>query len=649
MGERKGVKLKLAPLCAGNVALGLFKDIVNRAHEARTAAYLLAKHYILDKLRRTEPIPKNLQMLFRDVVSSLGGKAPRKLDPEPRPQMRALLTRDFPRAEDGRRFWVDTERLTGNWTKYESVAYETSVANHIKANFNRCLFSFVEAELRLSRKDSLELATIKDVITRIIDDQETPELDPFPSIYALPPRPPIEPTSDDDELMDACDLPAMKLQNHINDAPMEYLAPMLYICSRLESMGCKKVYAVLPLVKSHTPGHTMIDTDILLDNMPSELYQGRTKQSFQDAWKTAGKRGLQAREPHENERLVDGQAKLWSLVLDMNRLPRTGGRSELRFDNMLQTDGYACTLFIRKRSDQLNGTGRNFKKVLKKQKELDDLPQSFLAKNLKVISIDPGKNNQIYCLDDATPKYDEEHRKLIDKGRTFRYTKAQRDFEMGKTRRREAAEKFKKKLCPEASAWEERLRGHSSRTFDVPSFIRFIEMFLASRIALRPFYQRLIHRRDRFESYRLRQKSEARLISNFKERMQCKSKSARERTLIAFGNGSRCNLRNSAPGPSSRLRNLFQRHRFQVIDIHEAYTSKRCFSCKDQSAENGPHRYHLPGAPNQRPAQVWGVRRCCSCDRPWSRDYHACLNIAVLTRALLARLVRPAYLCRGTF
>jgi hypothetical protein len=43
---------------------------------------------------------------------------------------------------------------------------------------------------------------------------------------------------------------------------------------------------------------------------------------------------------------------------------------------------------------------------------------------------------------------------------------------------------------------------------------------------------------------------------------------------------------------------------------------------------------------------VWGVRRCCGCDRPWSRDYHACLNIACLARAILDQLPRPQYLCK---
>ncbi len=143
------------------------------------------------------------------------------------------------------------------------------------------------------------------------------------------------------------------------------------------------------------------------------------------------------------------------------------------------------------------------------------------------------------------------------------------------------------------------MRGHSSKTTDVSCFIRFMEMFIASRSSLRAHYRLMVYCRDRFESYQLQQKSESKLISTFKCRMECQSTAAREHTIIAFGNGSRQDLKTSSPGPSSRIRRLFLRNHFKVVDIHEAFTSKRCFHCKQTTSENGPHRY-LPGAPNQR-------------------------------------------------
>ena len=145
-------------------------------------------------------------------------------------------------------------------------------------------------------------------------------------------------------------------------------------------------------------------------------------------------RSKQARDPEGNRRLIDGQAQLWSLVLKLERCQPRGNK--LAFDNTIQTDGYSCNLLLRAREDQLNGKRRIFKQPPKKVSRQEFLSPRLLAKNnIRVIGIDPGKNNLIYCVDDRTPVYDAEHRKLIDKGRTFRYTKAQRDFEMQKKRR----------------------------------------------------------------------------------------------------------------------------------------------------------------------------------------------------------------------
>ena len=639
MDARRGVKLKLSPLCVSPEARDLFRDIIEKAHKVKTAAHLLAKLYILDRLHRNESLPKDLDELFCDVVSSLSSKKPRRNDTDERKQkLRDLLRGDFP----SEAFCMNTEHLTGNWARYEASKYKTHVENHIKANFSKCLFAFVETELKLNRKDPLELMTIK----RVIGDIETLGLDALPSMYCLPVRPAVE-IDDQDTLLNTAeeDLPLMTIDAHVAREPLEYMASMLYMCGRLEHHGrIDKVSGVLPLIRSQVPGHTLIDTDILLDFMPKELLRGKTKRDFEAGWKTPNARGKQARDPEGNRRLIDGQAQLWSLVLKLERCQPRGNK--LAFDNTIQTDGYSCNLLLRARQDQLNGKRRIFKQPPKKVSRQESLSPRLLAKsNIRVIGIDPGKNNLIYCVDDQTPVYDAEHRKLIDKGRTFRYTKAQRDFEMQKKRRRKKAERLKQHKCPEAKEWEAILRGHFSNTTDVGKFIRFIDVFLASRSAMQDFYSSPVHRRDRFESYRLRQKSESKLISDFKSRMQCRTKASRDRTLIAFGNGSRCNLRNSAPGPSSRLRRLFVTHRFHVIDIHEAYTSKRCFHCKDPSCENGPHRYHLPGTPDQRPAQVWGVRRCCGCDRPWNRDYHACLNIAYLAREIFHGRSRPSYLC----
>lgn len=624
--DMKGVKKKLNGLCTSEAARHVFLDIAQRAHDVRTVIYLLVKLYLLDRLRRNEEITDDIIHLFHDAASSIGSKPMAKPSKKisRRVVLRQMLSNDFPRSDDGSIFSIDTKGLCGNWRNYEADKYKAHVQNHIKANFSKCMFAFAEAELFLNRRDELDLATIKEAVADLQHGENG--LLQLPHPYTLPLNGSEEEIDED-----------------IEASPLKYLGTMLYMCSRLEFHGSKKIYGVLPIIRSNVPGHTLIDSQILLENLPKTLLQDKIKKSYTNGGRTSGKR----KDRTDEEKLTsdlkrfDGHDAIWNLVLRTNDI-----QPNWRFNGMIQTDGYACTLYLKRRNDK-----RYFMKFKKlpRRSMIENLPQALVnhPERCRVVSVDPGKNNLIYCLKDDTPNYDEAHRKLVDPGFTFRYTKNQRDFEMKKTVRRKKSEDFKRKFCPQAFEWETRLRGFNAKTTDVGIFVRFIDVFLASRKELKPFYAgRMKHRRDRFESYRLRQKSEGKMISNFKKRMHCKTKNVRDNLIIAFGDGARSNLKGSAPGPSSRIRRLFLRNHFKVLDIYEGYTSMRCFHCKNKDANNGVHRRLQPDAQTQRSAEIWGVRRCCMCQRPWSRDYHACLNIALIARHLLQRLPRPPHLCR---
>ena len=139
----------------------------------------------------------------------------------------------------------------------------------------------------------------------------------------------------------------------------------------------------------------------------------------------------------------------------------------------------------------------------------------------------------------------------------------------------------------------------------------------------------MVHRQERFDAYRLRQMSEARLIVNFKRKMGIANP---RDVLIAFGDGARTNLKRRAPGPSTAIRRLFQRNHFRVVDICESFTTLRCFRCKDEHCNNRSYR------------RSWGLRMCENCKAPWDRDYNACLNIAHIANELVHGRGRPGYL-----
>jgi len=166
------------------------------------------------------------------------------------------------------------------------------------------------------------------------------------------------------------------------------------------------------------------------------------------------------------------------------------------------------------------------------------------------------------------------------------------------------------------------------------AFRAHIAAFYVYVNATRAFWNEPFHRKQRLDAYRQKQRSESRLIKAFEAKF-----GPPQDVVVAFGDGARNGLSGRAPGPSTAIRRLLQRNHYPVIDVHEPYTSKRCFACKRPDAENGPCR--LDKATGR---DAWGVRRCCRCGTSWARDFNACLNIDRIAREHLAGLDRPDYL-----
>jgi hypothetical protein len=259
-----------------------------------------------------------------------------------------------------------------------------------------------------------------------------------------------------------------------------------------------------------------------------------------------------------------------------------------------------------------------------------------LYRGKAIVSIDPGKQNIIFAVDTATVR----HNPGSLQASTLRYTARQRDFETKRAEARARAEAFKA-ITPSLHGhtleqWEAWLSEQPSRrTLDSEAFNAHIVAYYTYAAATSDFWADVFHRKARFGAYRKKQRSEARLVKTFQDKFGKPSD-----VIVAFGNGARNNLCNTAPRPSTAIRLLLQRSHYCVLAVHEPYTSKRCFACKRPDANNGPCRI-------EKGREAWGVRRCCRCGTSWARDFNACLNIDRITREHLAGLTRPDYLRCG--
>jgi hypothetical protein len=410
---------------------------------------------------------------------------------------------------------------------------------------------------------------------------------------------------------------------------------MLHMSTRLEELG-DRGFAVLPLVSSQIPSAVFIDTNTLLDLMPKELL-AVNKQDFIKAWSTANKkrkRGghsmsdfTEAEWARKQFKLYQGQAKLWDVVLDLSKLPVRS----LRFDNRIQTDGVSVAIYAEHRGEQLLKAKTKYAEY-KDEDYVHNLKEEDRAqcRAKRIVAIDPGKQNIIFAVDTASVRHTPGQGVQAT---TLRYTAKQRAFER-KTGTAKTLAEAVKATAPTVNGrtiqeWEAFMAsGPQRRTLDPAKFRRYIAAFYVYSPPTKPFWHDVFHRKQRLDAYRRQQRSESRLVKNF-----MRTFGSPNDVVIAFGDGARNNLCGRAPGPSTAIRKLFQRNHFRILDVREAYTSRRCFACKRPDAENGDCR-----------RGAWGVRRCCRCGTSWARDFNACLNIDRIAREHLAGFTRPEYL-----
>ena len=511
-----------------------------------------------------------------------------------------------------------------NLPSQAAVRYVAQVVEHLKRCYCKCLERYIGSTLglegRAQRRERME------IVRAIMRKQPTPHV---PEASLLVPGRPLKKDY-------------AKYDVQIKETVLDYLPCMLHMAAHLERAG-QRGFAVLPLVGSQVPEAVFIDTDTLLGLLPGSMLEpGRTKESYIRAWRTPNptrKRGKPSQSDFDDdgwmgkqEKLYYGQAQAWNLVLDVSKLPIRG--PSWCFANRIQTDGVSLTVYAQHERDYRAKGRPNYAEYPDEHyvHHIDDLA---CYHDKTIVSIDPGKQNIIFAMDASTagPQL---------KATTLRYTARQRAHETQRAKATAHAAAFmgiasvvQGRSVDEWIAWL--AQQPSRRTLDLDTFREHVVAFYTYVLATRTFWTEPFHRKQRLDAYRRKQRSEARLANAFKSTF-----GAPENVVVAFGDGARNGLSGRAPGPSTSIRRLLQRHRYHVLDVHEPYTSKRCFACKRPDANNEPCRLDKGTG-----RDAWGVRRCCCCNTSWPRDFNACLNIDHIVREHLAGLSRPDYLTGG--
>lgn len=233
------------------------------------------------------------------------------------------------------------------------------------------------------------------------------------------------------------------------------------------------------------------------------------------------------------------------------------------FCGEISTDGFSVSILLI-REDLYNPIGKNKVPKIRKpkgfsnEKYIDDLDkqEKQIAKNYKIVGIDPGKCDLIYC---STKK---------SKITTFRYSQIQRNKETRNKRFMKIIEKDKIKF--KIKELENELSFCNSKSCGLKNVKEYIKCKNKINNLLNEYYNKKLYRKLRWYGFINRQRSEDCMINNFREKFGNKNE-----TIICFGDyEQKKHLKFSPPTKGIGMRKLFRKTGYKVYLVDEYKTSK---------------------------------------------------------------------------
>ncbi len=351
----------------------------------------------------------------------------------------------------------------------------------------------------------------------------------------------------------------------------DYIKPLIYIAKELEKVYNKianeikeaeqkkekpkieqiRLFNVLPLRTNIIGKHICLDTPAIIQNLIGE--------STGELLKTYKK------ENKYNE--------IWSKFFKLNKRVFKKGKDKYQFNYIIRTDAISiCTLFIR-----LNDNGKPMGKKNKQCRSEDDTKYienvEFTddMKNKKIVCVDPNYSDLIYC---GSKDKD-------DNLETFRYTQNQRRLETGKKKYMKIIEKENKKVKINDKTIKEiesELTNYTAKTNDYTKFKEFLKVKNRVNITLFDHYQKEYFRKFKLNRFINTQKSESKMINNFKNKFGDK-----EDIIFVMGDyDKKDHMKSLEPVICKRFRRLFKNAGYQVNLINEFRTSKLCNGCHEE-------------------------------------------------------------------
>lgn len=383
--------------------------------------------------------------------------------------------------------------------------------------------------------------------------------------------------------------------------PLNYLQSMYYINDQIEKINKERneknkhnkcevsLFQIIPQRKNIVPKHITIDTALI-------KRLGGKKYSLE-----------------KGEKLTkENKNKIWEKGFKIHK--RIFGRKKYEFNHIIQTDGVSISIILKRKEKFKNEF------TIRKYKKIEDISKKCLIKENYVV-IDPGMCDLIYC---AKENKDD----LI----TFRYTAKQRLHETKHYKYKKIHEYLEKDIKEIIEKYS-----FNSKSVDIETAIDYCTEKNNMNRKLFKHYEKEIFRKLKFNSYVNRQKSESKMINNFRKTFG----NPNEIKIVygdwsAYDNNNNNKIRKESSS-SKDMKKIFERKGYEIYLINEYNTSALCNKCKHK-CEN----FH------QRDGEkflVWGLKRCThrNCQTIHNRNKNACKNMLSIIEYLRKGLGRKEF------
>lgn len=390
----------------------------------------------------------------------------------------------------------------------------------------------------------------------------------------------------------------------------DYFPCMLFMMKQIDQQDIK-VKNVFPMRNEIIPKHIRLDTTTIV------LLLFTKKQGGKGEYTTKG-----------NLKLYE--SKIWKFFFNTKR--QCFHKPNYTFHNMIETDGVSATiLFIH---NDFIGKYIPVNKCKEKEKYIDELENYDNLQDKKIVSVDVGKSDLIYCVDGSD-----------NDANKFRYSQDQRRKETKSKKFSKLILELKKEKIHDKSIiqHETELSNYNRKSLRINEFKVYIQKKNELNHLLFNFYEKYIFRKLKLNGYLNTKKSEQRMIHNFKNKF-----GTPDNVIIAFGDWEqKQQMKYKEPTKGKGMRCLFRKYGYKTYLVDEFRSSCKCSNCdggecKNFLMVNNPKPYRN----NQQ--LCWGLTVCANCKSFWNRDCNGAKNIYKIASCAVNKKPRPTYLCRKT-